>query len=515
LDTNAKPARVSRVSLIVDGEHTYTAGDDSGRTIEKACPWGTQAMADSILERLRNVDYQPFSGTDSLLDPAAELGDGITAGDVYSVLAREDITFDGLYSVDIAAPGGDEVEDEYPYKSRSQRQRAWETARIYSSITKTAERITLLVENEVEGLEGKLELTSQNFSVAVQAANSRISTIQQYVDNIELKVVNGSESSRISLTSGNAVISSQTIQMDGLVTFKGLRNGTTTIDGACISTGTVAAEYLDLTGAITFNDLSRSLRNDINDISAMAEDAQSAVTDLDSTVGAWSYGGTSYIDGSQIMTGTVKATMLQGGRVDLLDSREEIIGTLTIAYTEDGYGLGISTSYGGIRIEAAGNFWVDANYGAIGLTNSGFICDADCVPLSHGKYALGGPGLAWTDVYAENDAIITSDLNRKTDVSYDLSAYDGFFATLRPISYRLTNGTSGRRHLGLGAQDVEQAMAKAGLDSRDFAGFVKSPREDGGYDYALRYGELIALMIHQIQKLTARVAELKGRLAHE
>ena len=513
LDTNAKPARISRVNLMVDGEHMYTAGDDSGRTIEKTCPWGTQAMAESILDRLRSVDYQPFSGTDGLLDPAAELGDGITVGGVYSVLAREDITFDGLYTVDIAAPGGDETEDEYPYKSRSQRMRERETARIYSSITKTAERITLLVADEVNELEGKLELTSQNFSVLIQAANQRISSIQQYVDSIELKVVNGSTSSRISLTAGNAVIASQTIQMDGLVTFTGLERGTTTIDGACIKTGTIEADRLDLTGSITFSDLSRSLRDDINDAYAMAEDAQSLANDLDDTVSAWSYGRTTYIDGSQIMTGTVKASMLQGGRVDLLDSREDIIGTLTIAYTEDGYGLGISTRYGGIQIAAAGNFWVDADDGSLGLTSGGFVCGADCVPLRHDRYNLGGPGLAWSDIYAQNDAIITSDLTRKTDVSYDLSAYDRLFDALRPISYRLIDGTSGRRHLGLGAQDVERAMAAAGLDSAEFAGFVKAPGEDGGHDYALRYGEFIALCIHQIQKLTARVAELEGRLA--
>ena len=513
LDTNAKPARVSRVNLIVDGENMYTAGDDTGRTIEKTCPWGTQAMADSILSRLRKVDYQPFSGTDGLLDPAAELGDGITVGDVYSVLAKEDITFDGLYTVDIAAPGGDEVEDEYPYKSRSQRQQARETARIYSSITKTSDRITLLVKNKVDGLEGKLELTSQSFTTQISAANQRISSIQQYVDNIELKVVNGSTSSRITLTSGDVTIASQDICMTGLVTFTGLQNGTTTINGGCIRTGTIDAQYLNLSGAIRFEDLSLSMRNEINDISAMASDAQSSVWQLDNTVSAWTYGSSTYIDGSKIMTGTVKASMLQGGRVDLLASNESIIGSLTIAYTSSGYGLGISTDYGGIRIASAGNFWVDATYGSMGITESGLVSRADCVPWNSGNFSLGAPGLSWSDVYASNGSIVTSDLAKKLDVSRDLNAYDKLFSALQPISYRLKDGTSGRRHLGLGAQDVERAMRDAGIDSMDFAGFIKSPRDDGGFDYALRYSEFIALCIRQIQKLTARVAGLERRLA--
>ena len=116
-------------------------------------------------------------------------------------------------------------------------------------------------------------------------------------------------------------------------------------------------------------------------------------------------------------------------------------------------------------------------------------------------------------MYADNDAIVTSDLTKKKDVSGDLSAYDRFFDALRPIRYRLENGKSGRVHLGLGAQDVERALEEAGLDGMDFGGFVKSSREDGGFDYALRYGEFIPLCIARIQELTARVAALERRFA--
>lgn len=41
------------------------------------------------------------------------------------------------------------------------------------------------------------------------------------------------------------------------VTFKGLEEGTTTINGACIKTGMIDAQYLNLTGQITFDDLSK------------------------------------------------------------------------------------------------------------------------------------------------------------------------------------------------------------------------------------------------------------------
>ena len=91
---------------------------------------------------------------------------------------------------------------------------------------------------------------------------------------------------------------------------------------------------------------------------------------------------------------------------------------------------------------------------------------------------------------------------------------------LRPVSFRLRKGQSGRTHLGLIAQDVEAAMEAAGLTGIDFAGLIKSPRLDGEgkemdglYDYALRYGEFTALCIEQIQRLKGRVEELERRLA--
>lgn len=512
LDIGEISAKITRVNLLVDSDHMYTAGNDTGRTIEKTCPWGTQAMCNSILAQVSEIKYQPFSGESGLIDPAAETGDGITVGGLYSVLADSTIRFNGIYSSNIAAPGGSEVEDEYPYKSRAQRQAERQVAQTYSRITKTAEQITLLVENEVEGLEGKLELTASSLTSEISKTNGQVSSIKQYVDDITLSVSNGSTSSTITLKSGSATIASQTIQMDGLVTFTGLANGTTTINGGCIQTGLISANRLDLTGSITFSDLSNSVQNDINDAYSMAEDAQTLANDLDDTVSGWTYRGTTYIDGSKLMAGTVMASQLLGGYVGLLDSNERTVGGISITYTSTGYGIELSSDTGGILISPSGNFWVDASYGSFGITSSGVVCEADCVPLRTGRYSLGSGGLNWTDVYADNDAIITSDRNKKEDISYDLSAYDQLFSALKPVSYRLKDGTSGRRHLGMIAQDVEDSLEVCGLESKDFAGLIKSPREDGGYDYALRYGEFIALLIHELQCLKAEVATLKRRL---
>lgn len=111
----------SRVTIWYDDENAYTAGDDTGRTLEVDCPWATQAMANNLLAAVSGYAYQPFSATGAILDPAAELGDGITVNGIYSLLAAIDTTADALDSADIGAPGEEEVDHEYPYLSPQDR----------------------------------------------------------------------------------------------------------------------------------------------------------------------------------------------------------------------------------------------------------------------------------------------------------------------------------------------------------------------------------------------------------
>lgn len=78
--------------------------------------------------------------------------------------------------------------------------------------------------------------------VRLEDTDGKLSSLIQTVDGFDLRVENGETSSVIRLMSGRAEISSQVIRMSGLVTFTGLENGTTVIDGACIRTGSVIAD---------------------------------------------------------------------------------------------------------------------------------------------------------------------------------------------------------------------------------------------------------------------------------
>lgn len=471
IEDNGIQRPISRVTLLLDDENSVTAGDDTGIELAADCPHATQAMADAILAQVKGYQYQMFGADDAALDPAAELGDGVTAGGVYSVISR--LSDDGSGYSDITAPGESELEDEYPASGPMTQAFARKIARTNSRITKTAEEIRL----EVEGLNGEL------------------SSIRQQVDGITLEVSNGPTSSTITLKSNAAIIASETIQMNGLVTFAGLSGGTTTINGACIKTGTIDADRLNLTGAISFGDLDGSMQQTINSASVAS---------------GWRYGNSTYIDGSMIAAGTVMASKLRGQYVYLDNSVGSSMGRFSITGADTAAAAVELESYGALRLKAlSGAAYMEAS------SYNRYIRIQDMIytrgPLvSNNMSSLGTGGYPWSDVYANNATIQASDLTVKKDVEYGLSRYDALFDALRPMSFLFVNGESGRRHLGLGAQDVERSMERCGVSDMEFAGFIKSPKEGGeGFAYALRYGELIPLCIEQIQRLKNRVDNLE------
>lgn len=329
------------------------------------------------------------------------------------------------------------------------------------------------------------------------------------------------------------------VKIDGLTTFTnsladGLENGTTTINGGCIKTGTIDAQYLNLTGAIKFGDLNSDAQGKINTAQTTADKANTAASnaqtkadsaytkayDLDNIVSDWGYvyQGTTYIDGEKIMTGTVTASKLEGGEVLLLDTNADEAAAffLTGASSYEGGALRIVSGAieinaldGAVYIEDGGGYYIQLN-------GQDITCRGYFQPAASNEYALGWSNLLWSDVYAASGTINTSDETKKKDIVRDISRYNDFFDGLMPCSYRFIDGTSGRIHLGMIAQDIEKTMMKCGISDMDFAGFIKSPKEDaegntidGEYDYALRYAEFIPMLIWQVQKLKARVAELE------
>ena len=504
-ENGGKYKPISRVTLLADDENAYTAGDDTGMELTASCAHATQAMADSILAAVKGYRYQAFSADAANLDPAAELGDGVTAGGVYAVLSR--LSDDGEGFVDLSAPGEMELEEEYPSSGPMTQEFNRKLAETRSRITKTAEEILLQVE-AADGRVSSLSVSVDGIAAKVQGLEGSVSSIQQLVDSITLSVSNGSTSSTIKLMAGTAEIASQTISMSGLVTFAGLSSGTTTIDGACIKTGTIQAQRLNLTGAISWGDLDSSVQSNVNGAYSMASAAQS-------TVSGWVYGGSTYIDGTKIMAGTVSASTLRGGEIQLLNSSGNTYGSMQIGNSSTGYAVDLDAD-GSMRLTARNRLYLEGYNGTHILIDSGIINMSTIGAAGSGVSECGTSAYKWKDVWAVNGMIQTSDRTEKNTIRYDIGSYDTLFDRLRPASFKFNAGTSGRTHLGMIAQDVEAALEHVGIDTTDFAGFIKYQKENEAgnaraeYGYGLRYEEFIPLCIDQIQKLKARVAALEG-----
>lgn len=487
-----KTAPISGVILWVDDENCYEAGDETGTVIEQDCPYATQQMANNLLATLQGYSYQGLEANGAKVSPIAELGDGITVNGLYTQLAYQSIRFSTGEVMDVAAPGKTETLHEYQTEGYTTQQFTHQIAQTRSLISKTSEEIRLLVEDEINEI-------STSFSVQIGEISARVDDAE---GSIEV-VINTIDGLTVTDSSGTTKIKGDRVETENLY-----------VNAANIS-GTLTANQINLTGSITWGDLASDAQNQVNNAKNLASSAygtavsaQTSANTANSQISAWTYPGSTMINGQMLKTGTVMATQLLGGYVGLLNQYQQAVGNMTIGMATTGYAVELNSS-GGLRLSSSGNFWVDSSYGTLGITASGVISGGNCVPGAGSRYSLGAPGLNWTQVYADNSTIVTSDRNKKTDITYDMSQYSALFDLLKPTPYKLAGGTSGRVHLGLISQDVEKELSEAGLSSLKFAGFIKSTTEDGDL-YALRYEEFIPLLIYEVQSLKKRVAELEA-----
>ncbi len=113
---------VSRVTMWADEDRYYTAGDDTGRTIEVNYRGATQSIVDKTLEKLRGFVYRPYEAKGAVLDLAAEPGDAVTVGGIYSIIGHRTINLSNPWVADISAPGAPESGHEYEYLTPAQRE---------------------------------------------------------------------------------------------------------------------------------------------------------------------------------------------------------------------------------------------------------------------------------------------------------------------------------------------------------------------------------------------------------
>lgn len=441
---------ITKVELLDEnGDIVGVAGNDSGKTLTAQNPDGTNEMAQAILAKVSGYTHIGYEGQNAMLDPAAEIGDAVTVTGHYVPIVSTDSTFDSLLAVNISAPDADELDDEYPYKSKTQRQIERNMAVTRSLITKSAEEIKL----EIQGVDG------------------RVSSLQLTLDGV---TITGS---------------------DGVTRIKGGMIQANSVTATQIDATNLKVDAANITGTLTASQIQASSIHvgDLADGSSYAtktyvqNNAGLSASEVDDAIAT-------YIDGTSIT-----AESLRGRTVDLLASATRSIGSIELVYTSTGYGMSINTDYGGVQIVSGGNVFIKSAH------DTRLQLDEDAAKIGPTVLATNG------------DIIYASDRNAKNSIDYDLSRYRQFLLDLKPCRFKYNEGKSGRYHIGMIAQDMEQSLAENGLSPMDFSGWCKMPirnenREITGYTYGIRYGTLIPLNTMMIQELVKRIDALETKL---
>lgn len=193
---------ISRVTLLVDDENSLTAGDDTGMEVIASCPHATQPMVNALLQAMKGYQYQAYEAGAANIDPAAELGDGVTVGGIYSPLSK--LSDDGRGYAGISSPGEAEMEDEYPSDGYITQEFNRKIAETRSTITKTSEEINL----KVEGIDGRVSDITQTVDGISLSVTSASSPDGQTTATITLKVGPNNYTGYIKLD-GNVDVSGQ------------------------------------------------------------------------------------------------------------------------------------------------------------------------------------------------------------------------------------------------------------------------------------------------------------------
>lgn len=160
----------SKVVIVVSDEMEYSAGTGSGRTLTLDCPWGTQKMAEDILSRIQGFQYQPYTADGAHIDPAAEIGDGFAAGNLYSGIYSKNVSHGALYTANVSAPGGEKINYKYEYKTPTQRKIERHYSEMKSTFKVQADQISAEVSARIEQgdeLTSRLDIQSDQISARV------------------------------------------------------------------------------------------------------------------------------------------------------------------------------------------------------------------------------------------------------------------------------------------------------------------------------------------------------------
>lgn len=148
-----------------------------------------------------------------------------------------------------------------------------------------------------------------------------------------------------------------------------------------------------------------------------------------------------------------------------------------------------------------------------GVSRDAVACSCDFIGPS--KW-LGGPRNFWAKAYISevNNTVSGSGSSKlyKENIEPLNGRYSDLFDKLKPVRYNFRKDfydDDGKYHTGFIMEDLGESMDQLDIPEKDFAAYNPDHENGGGN---IRYDELIALAVDEIQKLKKRVNNLERQL---
>ena len=327
-------------------------------------------IAQNVYNTIKTYLYSPYKASDAILDPAMELGDGLTINGLYTVIAVLDETCDGLYSANIEAPSYEETDYEFVYQTKSdknlERKLAKSTASLKIGIDSISQMVTGLakpwISNTSYTVGEIVEHENKFYRCTVSNSDSTFdpdkwteidsgvveSILQLAIGKMTLSVNSTASGSSIELTSGGITIESQRVYFQ--------------------------TDNLHISGKLTASQIETSqlVVGDNIQMGANATISWSKVTDQPTILGTDDVDGqiATYIDAHSIQASTLK-----GQYVYIYGSNgRTVYGTIYAGTNSVGTTALELNGNDGLRLTSGGNTYLTGNNGGsilIGYDTSG------------------------------------------------------------------------------------------------------------------------------------------------
>ena len=427
-------------------------------------------------------------------------------------------------------------------------------AKLTSEIDQTARGLRIYVGEELSNytttndMNTLIDVTARGIKTEVSetyatkdTTNSLSSRIKQTAKSIELTTTDNGTSAGITIRvrneDGTQIDSdSGNITLSGKVAFTNLTDGTTTISGSNIKTGTIDASKVNVTNLNASNITSGTISGskikggtiDGDDVTIKNLDASKITSGTIS--GTKISGGTingndvniTNLNASNIKSGSLSATRISGGTlngdnmtVKNLSADSITTGTLNGVKLKNNSISGASISGGSlsntplsysgsssdtVSISSSTSGTIEGYYGSKTSSNRRYALKAF---TSGGRFQSFNSSGGQASYFDHQGAHTVSDIRLKNNIS-NISQEKSLniINNLTPIEFTYKADET-EYHRGLSAQEVEQVLKKNGIEKE-----IYEIRENG--DYSLNYSELIPDLINCIKYLTKEIEKLKG-----